>query len=101
MFKIRQVHDAISPENQLALAAVLNIYQEAFAYYPQYAVRIVELLKFTSEQGFDVILLVAEGHKNRVLGFALSFILRVSAMRIWTTFSPVQKEYAWLRHGAL
>jgi|AntAceMinimDraft_5_1070358.scaffolds.fasta_scaffold01071_1 acetoin utilization deacetylase AcuC-like enzyme/GNAT superfamily N-acetyltransferase len=73
MFKIRQVHDAISPENQLALAAVLNIYQEAFAYYPQYAVRIVELLKFTSEQGFDVILLVAEGHKNRVLGFALSF----------------------------
>ncbi len=73
MFKIRQVHDAVSPQNQLALAAVLNIYQDAFSYYPQYAARIAELLKFTSEQEFDVILLVAEGRKNRVLGFTLSF----------------------------
>ncbi|MEZ5572611.1 MAG: histone deacetylase family protein [Halioglobus sp.] len=73
MFRIRQVHDAVSPENQLALSAVLNIYQQAFSYYPQYAARIAELLKFTSENAFEVILLVAQGRKNRILGFALSF----------------------------
>ena len=73
MFKIRQVHDAVSSDNQMALSAVLNIYQEAFAYYPQYAARIAELLKFTSEQEFDVILLVAEGRKKRIVGFTLCF----------------------------
>jgi acetoin utilization deacetylase AcuC-like enzyme/GNAT superfamily N-acetyltransferase len=73
MFKIRQIHDANSPQNQLALASVLKIYQEAFSYYPQYAARIAELLKFTSELKFDVILLVAQGRKDRVLGFALTF----------------------------
>ena len=39
MFRIRRVHDAVSPQNQLALSAVLHIYQEAFSYYPQYATR--------------------------------------------------------------
>ncbi len=73
MFKIRQVHDAVSAENQTALSAVLHIYQEAFAYYPQYAAKIAELLKFTNEQEFDVILLVAEGRKKRIAGFTLSF----------------------------
>jgi acetoin utilization deacetylase AcuC-like enzyme/GNAT superfamily N-acetyltransferase len=73
MFRIRQVHDAVSSENQLALSAVLHIYQDAFSYYPQYAARIAKLLKFTSEQEFDVILLVAEGRKSRILGFSLCF----------------------------
>lgn len=73
MFKIRQLHDAVSAQNQLALSAVQHIYQEAFSYYPQYAKRIGELLKFSGEQDFEVILLVAEGSKNRVLGFTLSF----------------------------
>ncbi|MCB1703827.1 MAG: histone deacetylase family protein [Halioglobus sp.] len=73
MFKIRQVHDAVSPENQTALSAVVNIYQQAFSYYPEYAARIAQLLKFTSEQEFDVILLVAETRKKRIAGFALSF----------------------------
>lgn len=73
MFRIRQIHDAASHQNRLALSAVLHIYQDAFSYYPQYASRIAELLKFTSEQAFDVILLAAEGRKNRILGFALSF----------------------------
>lgn len=73
MFRIRRVHDAVSPQNQLALSSVLHIYQEAFSYYPQYATRIAEFLKFTSEQEFEVVLLVAEGRKDRILGFALSF----------------------------
>ena len=73
MIRIRQVHDAASPQNRTALSAVLHIYQEAFSYYPQYAARIAELLKFTSENDFEVVLLVAEGHKHRILGFALTF----------------------------
>ncbi len=80
MFKIRQVHGAVSAENQTALSAVLHIYQEAFAYYPQYAVKIAELLKFTNEQEFDVILLVAEGWKKRIAGFILSFFFYTPAL---------------------
>lgn len=73
MFKIRQVHDAHSVENQAALYAVMGIYEEAFSDYPQYSAKIGELLKFSSRESFDVILLVAEGRKNRVLGFTLTF----------------------------
>jgi acetoin utilization deacetylase AcuC-like enzyme len=73
MFRIRQVRDAGSIQNQLALAAVLRIYQEAFPDDKQYSTRISELLNFAGEQDFEVVLLVAEGHKNRHLGFALTF----------------------------
>ena len=73
MFRIHQVHDAFSPQNQLALSAVINIYQKAFAYYPEYAAKIAELLKFSNKSGFEVVLLVAEGNKNRILGFTLTF----------------------------
>lgn len=73
MFRIRQVRDAASVQNQLALAAVLRIYQEAFPDDQGYSTRIADLLNFAGEQEFEVILLVAEGHKNRHLGFALTF----------------------------
>lgn len=73
MFRIRQIHDAKSLSNQVALASVLQIYEDAFSYYPQYTLKIAELLKFPSLNNFEVILLVAEGQKGRVLGFALSF----------------------------
>ena len=73
MFRIRQVRDAVSIQNQLALAAVLRIYQEAFPDDKGYSTRIADLLNFAGEQDFEVILLVAEGHKNRHLGFALTF----------------------------
>jgi len=73
MFRIRQVHDAVTTQNQLAISAVLRIYEEAFSYDPQYAAKIAQILQFTSDKDSDVILLVAEGQKNRSLGFALSF----------------------------
>lgn len=73
MFRIRQVHDARTSPNHAALSAVLRIYEEAFSYYPQYSAKIAELLKFSSKHDFDIVLLVAEGSKNRVVGFTLSF----------------------------
>lgn len=73
MFKIRKIHDAHTPQNQAALSSVLRIYEEAFSYYPQYSAKIAELLKFVSKHDFDIVLLVAEGNKNRILGFTLTF----------------------------
>jgi acetoin utilization deacetylase AcuC-like enzyme/GNAT superfamily N-acetyltransferase len=73
MFRIRQIHDAATHQNRLAISAVLKIYQEAFDYYPEYAAKISALMKFREEKDFEVVLLVAEGHKERILGFSLSF----------------------------
>lgn len=73
MFRIRQIHDAASPQDQTALSAVLQLYEEAFSYCPQYTAKIAEFLKFSSKHDFDIVLLVAEGSKNRILGFTLTF----------------------------
>jgi len=74
MFRIRQIHDTNAPQNQMAMAAVIRIYQEAFSYYPQYAEKIATILRYSDTKDFDVALLVAEGGKNRVLGFSLNFL---------------------------
>jgi len=74
MFRIRQIHSAHTPQDQIALAAVMGIYEKAFPHYQQYTATIAELLKFSSQQDFEVILLVAEGDKDRILGFTLSFL---------------------------
>jgi acetoin utilization deacetylase AcuC-like enzyme/GNAT superfamily N-acetyltransferase len=74
VFRIRQVHDDATPENQLVVGSVLRLYQEAFAYYPQYAQKIATLLRRRADPDFEVVLLVAEGFKDRILGFALSFL---------------------------
>ena len=73
MFRIRQIHNANSSQDQTTLASVLRIYEEAFSYYPQYSAKIADFLNFTSNHDFDIVLLVAEGNKNRILGFTLSF----------------------------
>ena len=73
MFRIRQIHNANSLANQKALSSVLRIYEEAFSYYPQYSAKIAKLLKQFSQHDFDIILLVAEGRKSRILGFTLTF----------------------------
>ncbi len=73
MFKIRQIHNANSPQDQAVLSSVLRIYEEAFSYYTQYSGKIAGLLKFSSRHDYDIILLVAEGSKNRILGFTLTF----------------------------
>ena len=71
MFRIRQIHDANAPQNQAAISAVLKIYQDAFSYYPQYAIKIAKMLRLSGAQDFKTVLLVAEGGKNRVLGLSV------------------------------
>jgi len=73
MFKIRRIHGASNPEDVTALSSVLDIYQKAFSYYPLYAQQIADFLKFSSDYDFEIVLLVAEGRKNRIQGFSLSF----------------------------
>jgi acetoin utilization deacetylase AcuC-like enzyme/GNAT superfamily N-acetyltransferase len=73
VFRIRQIHDASTHQNRLAVSAVLKIYQDVFDYYPEYAAKIATLMKFPNNGDFEVVLLVAEGHKDRILGFSLSF----------------------------
>ena len=73
MIKIRQVYKSALQRDQLALSMVLRIYQKAFAYYPLYAQKISDFLEFSTEYDFEVVLMVAEGVKDRVLGFTLSF----------------------------
>ena len=75
MFRIRQIHSTHAPLDQRALASVLRIYEKAFPYAPHYSEKIAGLLKFSSKVDFDVVLLVAEGDKDRILGFSLSFYL--------------------------
>ena len=68
MFRIRQIHSAQSTQDQMALAAVLGIYEKAFPHFPQYSATIADLLNFSSKNDFDVVLLVAEGNKFGRLG---------------------------------
>jgi len=74
MFRIRQVHSDATAQDQLVIAQVVRMYQEAFSYYPQYAEKIAELLRFGGDLDFEPVLLVAEGAKGRILGFTLSFL---------------------------
>jgi GNAT superfamily N-acetyltransferase len=73
MVKIRPIHDAVSPRDQLAVAAVLKLYQKAFSGYPQYVVRTGELLRFAGQLDYEPILFVAEDRNEHVVGFALIF----------------------------
>ena len=74
MFRIRRVHSATTAQDELVIAQVVRIYQDAFSYYPKYAEKIAAMLRFPADLGFEPLLLVAEGSKGRVLGFALSFM---------------------------
>ncbi len=74
MFRIRQVRSVTSRQGAQDLATVLHIYTKAFAYYPEYASKISDLVLFKDRRDFEVLLLVAESQKNRIVGFALVFI---------------------------
>jgi acetoin utilization deacetylase AcuC-like enzyme/GNAT superfamily N-acetyltransferase len=74
MFRIRRIHSAVSAQDQLVIAQVLRMYQAAFSYYPQYAEKIAEMLRFRSELDFEPVLLVAEAAKSRIVGFTLTFL---------------------------
>lgn len=74
MFRIRQVHSDATAQDHLVIGQVVRMYQDAFSYYPQYAEKIAELLRFGGDTDFEPVLLVAEGPKGRILGFTLSFL---------------------------
>ncbi len=74
MFRIRQVDSDATAQDHLVIAQVVRMYQDAFSYYPQYAEKIAELLRFGGDTDFEPVLLVAEGAKGRILGFTLSFL---------------------------
>lgn len=73
MFRIRQIYSPIRREEQKLFSSVVRIYRRAFSYYPEYAVKIADLFREGGPKSFEPVLLVAEGPKERILGFSLSF----------------------------
>jgi acetoin utilization deacetylase AcuC-like enzyme/GNAT superfamily N-acetyltransferase len=73
MIQFRRLYQVSTQRDQERLGAVLRLYQDAFPYSPEYAVQIGKFLKPDCEQDFEVVLLLAEGNKSRVLGFSFSF----------------------------
>jgi len=72
MFKIRQLVNPASDQEELMLGQVLRIYEAAFNYYPEYANKIASYLRQGTSAEFELLLLVALGAKNRVLSFSLT-----------------------------
>ena len=73
MIRFYRLVDLSSPANRQRLAEVQRIYERAFPYYPQYAAKIRKWMKDAVREKFEVILILAEGRKGRVLGFSLCF----------------------------
>lgn len=48
----------------------MELYQDSFPYYPEYAVQIGKLLKAGEKRDFEAVLLLAEGSKSWVMGFS-------------------------------
>ena len=73
MIRIRQLFDTTTREDRNAFAAVLRIYRKVFDYDPEYTDKIAGYFSANTSCTFEPILLIAEGVKNRVLGFSLIF----------------------------
>lgn len=73
MIQFHRLYQAVTRRDKDRLALVLRLYQESFAYSPEYAKRIPEFFRHDPDRDFEVALLLAEGAKNRLLGFSLSF----------------------------
>ncbi|MCB9228498.1 MAG: histone deacetylase family protein [Deltaproteobacteria bacterium] len=73
MIRIRRWAES-SANDRAILASVLGIYERAFPYYPNYSAKIAKLVTGRHTYPCEVFLLVAEGHKGRVLGFSLFFL---------------------------
>ena len=74
MFRIRQVFNPISNEyDEMVINKIARIYQAAFNYAPNYFSRFSDVMRSGDDKDFQIILLVAQGLKGRVLSFSLSF----------------------------
>jgi len=73
MIQFRRLSQVSTRRDKERLGAVLKLYQDSFPYSPQYATQIGKFLNPAVEQDFEVVLLLAEGAKSRVLGFSFAF----------------------------
>jgi len=74
MFRIRRVHDDITPANKEAIAQVQEILRTQFALLPRRDIaKLPEQLRNPMKYRFRSILFVAEESKGRIIGFALLF----------------------------
>ncbi|QPJ64361.1 MAG: histone deacetylase family protein [Candidatus Nitrohelix vancouverensis] len=73
MIQFRRLYQVSTRRDKERLGAVLKLYQESFPYSPEYATQINDFFKKNREQDFEVVLLLAEGPKSRLLGFSFSF----------------------------
>ena len=74
MFRIRRVYDHVLPINKEALRQVKDILRTQFEGLSEPEVeRVGEGLENPFKQRFRSVLFVAEGGRNRVLGFALVY----------------------------
>jgi acetoin utilization deacetylase AcuC-like enzyme/GNAT superfamily N-acetyltransferase len=74
MFRIRRVHDDITPANKEAIAQVQEILRTQFPLLSRRDIaKLPEQLRNPLKYRFRSILFVAEGAKGRIIGFALLF----------------------------
>jgi acetoin utilization deacetylase AcuC-like enzyme/GNAT superfamily N-acetyltransferase len=74
MFRIRRVHDDITPANKEAIAQVQEILRTQFPLLSKRDIaKLPEQLRNPLKYRFRSILFVAEGAKGRIIGFALLF----------------------------
>jgi len=74
MFRIRRVHDDITPANKEAIAQVQEILRAQFPLLSNRDItKLPEQLRNPLKYRFRSILFVAEGSKGRIIGFALLF----------------------------
>ncbi len=74
MFRIRRVHDDITPANKEAIAQVQEILRAQFPFVSKRDIKkLPEQLRNPLKYRFRSILFVAEGTKGRIIGFALLY----------------------------
>ncbi len=74
MFRIRRVHDDITPANKEAIAQVQEILRTQFPFVSKRDIKkLPEQLRNPLKYRFRSILFVAEGTKGRIIGFALLY----------------------------
>jgi len=74
MFRIRRVHDDITPANKEAIAQVQEILRTQFPLLSKRDIaKLPEQLRNPMKYRFRSILFVAEGSKGRIIGFALLY----------------------------
>jgi len=73
MIQFRRLYQVSTLRDKERLGTVLKLYQDSFPYSPEYAAQIGKIFHQGQDRDYEVVLLLAEGAKSRVLGFSFSF----------------------------